>query len=190
MPQPEVVHGVDAGGAVALGVLRGDAEAGGLLQPVGGEHHAAGELAELLDGPRAQPGLVERGRHEVRVEAGAAQPLLQGQRTRLLVRRERLQQTPAFAGGQPSQQGQVHVAHCCVCRALRSRVPAPDRGWDPRPRSGPRGEGDLAARRVVVQGAPAQALTVTSPWAGPGWKALGPLMGRVVVSAQRVRRHS
>ena len=66
-----------------------------------------------------QPGLVERGGDEVGVEAGAAQPLLQRQRTRLLVRRERLQQTPALAGGQPSQQGQIHGGHSVVCGGTR-----------------------------------------------------------------------
>ena len=123
----EVVDGVDARGAEPLGVLGGDAESGGLLQAVGGEHHAAGELAELVDRPGPQPRLVEGGGDEVGVEARVAQPLLQRERRGLVVRRERLQQTPALAGGQPSQQGQVHVAHCCVCRGPRSRAPVTGR---------------------------------------------------------------
>ena len=79
---------MDAGGPVALGVLGGNTEPGRLLQAVRGQHHPARELAELVLRLGPQPGLVEGGGDEVGVETGAAQPLLQGQRTRLVVRRE------------------------------------------------------------------------------------------------------
>ena len=64
----------DAGGAEALRVLGRHLQAGRLLEPVGGEHHAAGELAELADRPRAQPGLRQRRGDEVGVEPGSPQP--------------------------------------------------------------------------------------------------------------------
>ena len=70
----EVEHVPHPRSPEALGVLRSHLQAGRLLEPVGGEDHPAGEVAELADGPGAQPRLGQRRGDQVGVEPGGPQP--------------------------------------------------------------------------------------------------------------------
>ena len=90
----EVVHGRQRGVVEPPGVGRRDLEPGGLLEPVGGVEHVVGELAELRDGPGAQPLLGQQRGDEVGVVALLAEPVLQAHHLALVVRGQASQDRP------------------------------------------------------------------------------------------------
>ena len=96
--------------AEPAGVVRRDAEPGGLLEPGRGEEHAVRERPELPGGLRAQAGLRQRGGHQGGVDALVAHPLRQGQGAALVVRRQRRQQGPAGGAEQLGDAVAIHAA--------------------------------------------------------------------------------
>ncbi len=90
----EVVHRRQRGVVEPPGVGRRDLEPGGLLEPVGGVEHVVGELAELGDGPGAQPLLGQQRGDEVGVVALLAEPVLQAHHLALVVRGQASQDRP------------------------------------------------------------------------------------------------
>ena len=104
------MDGADLGPQVARGVPGGHLEAGRLLQPVRGEEHPVGEGAELVPAAGPQPGLGQRGRDDLGAEPRRAQSGLEGELTRGVVGRQRLQQPPPLAADEQGDRGEVHVS--------------------------------------------------------------------------------
>ena len=96
--------------AEPAGVVRRDAEPGGLLEPGRGEEHAVRERPELPGGLRAQAGLRQRGGHQGRVDPLVAHPLREREGAALVVRRQRRQQGPARGAEQLGDAVAIHVA--------------------------------------------------------------------------------
>ena len=106
---PEVVDGRQARGGEAPGVPGRDLEPAGLLQPVGGEEHPVGELAELRSGPGAQSQLGEEGSRPRGVEPVGAQPSGRGQRGGLVVGRQVREECARLRAGEPAHDLGVHA---------------------------------------------------------------------------------
>ena len=123
-PAAEVVHGGQARGGEAARVPGGDLDPAGLLQPVSGEEHPGGELAELVGGPGAQPLLGEQRRGPFGGQTSGAQVAGHGDGVGLAVLRQRPQHGLPLGGGQPAHGARVHEQPL----SMPDRVPCRVRG--------------------------------------------------------------
>ncbi len=109
-PATEIVHRPDTGLDEPSCVPGRQLRSGRLLQPVGGEEHPGGLLAELGARPGPQLGLVQGGGDQLRIVTGSPQRGRHCQRPPVRVGRQRLEQGPALMAGQPQHQCRVHAS--------------------------------------------------------------------------------
>ncbi|WP_238539344.1 hypothetical protein [Janibacter hoylei] len=119
----EVVDRREARRGVAAGVGGGDLEPAGLLEAVGGEEHAIGELAELVAGPALEALLRHQAGGLLGGESIPAQAVGDRDGLRLRVLGEIVQVGMPLGGGEPTHGLDVHRRIVHGGCPIRSRHP-------------------------------------------------------------------